>query len=284
MKPWFINNPFLMAKASLYEFGMAPHGWTWVKTCFRTPIYCDTSKAIGRAIYKNGVYELPTSELVWRLLKDSPNALFVDVGANIGYYSLLARKRLGNGGVVMSFEPLPNIHEKLITNLQAMNVEAYRYALSSSNGQATLSLPKGSESNDGISTLQNCADAVDRIIVQTISLDDFLDKEIFILKIDVEGHEYSALLGGKSLLAQGKIRNIIFEDHDIETSAVATLLAGFGYKILSIGWNMKGLILKPLDQPNSSYVEDAPNYIATFDVANLEKAALAPGWTILHGD
>jgi hypothetical protein len=83
MKPWFPNNPFLIAKASLYDFGMAPHGWAWVDTCFRTPIHCDTSKAIGRAIYKNGVYELPTSELVWRLLTDSPDALFVDVGAKL---------------------------------------------------------------------------------------------------------------------------------------------------------------------------------------------------------
>lgn len=283
LKPWFTHDPLLIARACLFNLGIATRGWLWANTCFRMPIYCDTSKTIGRAIYKNGVYELPTTELVWRLLKNSPKAIFVDVGANVGYYSLLARKRLGNDGMVMSFEPLPDIHEKLTMNIKGMNVKAYQYAVSSSNGQATLSIPKGSESNDGISTLQDCVDVLDRITVQTISLDEFLDKEIYILKIDVEGHEYSALLGAKSLLAQGKIKNIIFEDHDIEHSAVATLLAGFGYKILSIGWNRERLILKPLGEPNCSYVQDAPNYIGTLDLANLEAATLTTGWSVLRG-
>jgi FkbM family methyltransferase len=285
LKPWFIHNPLLITRALIYDIGMAPHGWTWVKTCFHQQIYCDTSKAIGRAIYKNGVYELATSELVWRLLKNTPEALFVDVGANIGYYSLLAHKRLGNNGRVMSFEPVPDIYEKLAMNIQGMNnIEAYQFAVSSSNGEATLSIPKGSESNDGISTLQDCTDALDSFTVQTISLDKFLDKKIHILKIDVEGHEYSALFGAKNLLASGRINNILFEGHDIEHSDVVSLLIGFGYKIFSIGWDMKMLVLKPLGEPNSCYVQDAPNYIATLNTDCLETAVVKTGWTILLGD
>ena len=254
-----------------------------INTCFGLPIYCDSSKAIGRAIYKNGVYELPTSELVWRLLKDLSNVVFVDVGANVGYYSLLARKRLGVGSGVVSFEPMPDIYDKLLLNLEGLNVDTYQCAVSSSNGDATLSIPKGAESNDGISTLQACSEVIDSFTVQTISLDDFLDKEIYILKIDVEGHEYSALSGAKILLSSGKVRNIIFEEHDIDSSSVVALLTGFGYKIFSIGWDMKGLILKPLGKQNSSYVLDAPNYIATLDDVNLEKIIRSPGWTILRG-
>lgn len=282
-KPWFISNPLVIGRAFLFDIGVVPRGWAWVKTCFCMPIYCDTSKAIGRAIYKNGVYELPTSELIWRLLTNVPNALFVDVGANIGYHSLLARKRLGNQGKVVSFEPMPDIHEKLIKNLQGLDVQAYQYAVSSANGLATLNIPRGSEANDGISTLQDCSDAVNRITVQTISLDGFLDEEIHVLKIDVEGHEYSVLLGAKSLLSQGKIKNIIFEDHSVDDSAVATLLTGLGYKIFSIGWNMRRLTIKPLGEQNSSYVVDAPNYIATFDVTNVEAATRTPGWSVLRG-
>jgi FkbM family methyltransferase len=282
-KPWYLNNPCLVVKAFFYYFGIYSRGFVWVKTCFRLPIYCNTEKAIGRAIYKNGVYELPTSELIWRLLKNSPNALFVDVGANIGYYSLLARKRLGNSGTVIAFEPLPEIFEKLTINVQGKRVETNQYAVSSIKGQAKLSIPEGSESNDGISTLQDCANAVDSVIVQTISLDTFLDKEIYILKIDVEGHEYNALLGAKLMLLHGKIKNIIFEDHDIENSDVAKLLNSFGYKILSIGWDREKVILKSLGEPNSSYLNDAPNYIATLDLLNLETLTLSTGWTVLRG-
>lgn len=199
-KPWFIYNPLLIVFAFLFDIGILRRGWVRIKTCFGMPIYCDTSKTIGCAIYKNRVYELPTSELVWRMLKNSPDALFVDVGANIGYYSLLARKRLGAAGVVISFEPMPDIHGKLLINLQGLDVDVYRYAVSNINGQATLNIPKGSELNDGISTLQDCAETIDSLTVQTVTLDGFLDKEIYILKIDVEGHEYSVLSGSRSLL------------------------------------------------------------------------------------
>ena len=281
IKPWFIHEPILIVRSLLFDLGIVQRGWVYVKTCFGIEIYCDTRKAIGRAIYKNGVYELPTSELIWRLLKSVPNALFVDVGANIGYHSLLARKRLETQGEVISFEPMPDIHEKLMMNMQGLNVLAYQYALSSNNGQATLNVPTGSETNDGIATLQACPGALKSITVQTIALDDFLDKDIFLLKIDVEGHEYSALLGAKSLLSRKKIKNIIFEDHNIKDSAVATLLTGLGYTIFSIGWNRRSLILKPLGEKNSAYLVDAPNFIATFDVANVDAATSAPGWTVL---
>lgn len=282
LKPWFIHNPLLIARAVLYDLGLVARGWNWVQTCFGTPIYCDTSKAIGRAIFKNGVYELPTSELVWRLLKDCASALFIDVGANVGYYSLLARKRLGVDGAIIAFEPMPKIHEKLLVNLQGQNVDMYPYAVSDKNGQAILNVPSDADTNDGISTLQACADAIDSFAVRTVSLDEFLDEEVLILKIDVEGHEYSVLSGAASLLAHGKVRNIIFEDHDISRSEVARLLAGFGYKIFSIGWDMKGLVLKPLGQPNSSLVLDAPNYIATLDVLRLEAETRSPGWHVLR--
>ena len=283
LKPWFLGNPYLLVRAFLFEMGVKPRGWSWVKTCFSLPIYCDISKTIGRAIYKNGVYELPSSELVWRLLKDKPNALFVDVGANVGYYSLLAIRRLGKDGAVISFEPLPSLHEKLIMNSKGMNIEAHQCAVSCSNGQAKLSVPRGSESNDGISTLQDCDDTIDSITVQTIRLDDFINREIYVLKIDVEGHEYSALLGAKDLLARGAIRNIIFEDHNIEHSDVVTLLIDVGYSIFSIGWDLRGLILRPLGAPNSSYVKDAPNFIATLDCSNLEAATRLTGWSVLRG-
>ena len=262
---------------------MVRRGWVWVKTCFSVRIYCDTSKAIGRAIYKNGVYELPTSEMMWRLLNDSTKASFVDVGANIGYYSLLARKRLGTEGVVMSFEPMIDMFEKLIMNIKEENIQAYQYAVSSSNGYAALNILKGAETNDGLFTLQECNEAIGCVMVPTISLDEFLYKDIHLLKIDIEGHEYSALSGAKSLLAMGKVKNIIFEDHNIDQSKVSTLLSNMGYKIFSIGWDLNGLILKQLGDSNSSLVLDAPNYIATLDAANLKAVTRLPGWTVLKG-
>ena len=280
-KPWFIHNPFLIAKALFFELGLVYKGWVKVKTCFGVMINCDTSKVIGKVLYKNGVYELPTSELMWRLLKQEPDSLFVDVGANIGYYSLLARQRQGNLGEVISFEPVPDIYEKLLGNLEGLGVKTYQYAVSNESGSAQINIPKGSDSNDGISTLQHCVNAIDSFKVQTVSLDKFLDKSIFILKIDIEGHEFSALSGASSLLANGKIRHIVFEEHDVEHSSVVALLANNGYSIYSIGWDLNGLILKPLGEKNKLYVLDAPNFIASRDIAGVINA-ISPGWTILQ--
>jgi FkbM family methyltransferase len=284
IKPWYLHSPLTVVRALLFDIGFVRRGWMWVSTCFGVSIFCDTSKAIGRSIYKNGVYELPTSELVWRLLNDRSIALFVDVGANVGWYSVLARKKLGPNGRVIAFEPMPDVYKKLKINLNSKHVDFYQWAVSLRSGFSTLSLPKGSESNDGMSTLQDCDESVAQFRVKTVTLDEFLDVEVYILKLDIEGHEFSALSGASRLLKEGKIQNIIFEDHDIEGSGTISLLLPFGYKIFSIGWSLEGLILKPLGEENSSYIPDAPNYIATLDDRLLEKLSEVSGWTILSGD
>ena len=213
-----------------------------------------------------------------------------DVGANIGYYSLLARKRLGSNGMVVAFEPIPLLYEKLLKNLEGVaylggvhGVTAYQYAVSEKKCHAALSIPKGAESNDGIATLQECIGALDHLKVQTITLDEVIDKEVCLIKIDVEGNEYAAFLGPRSLLARVMLRNFSFEDHDVDNSNVIGLLSDYGYKIFSIGWDLNSLFLKPLGEANKSLVSDAPNYIATLDVRNLESAIGTVGWNVLHG-
>jgi len=242
LKPWFIHNPFLIIRAIAHEVRFSPRGWRKVKICFGVNILCDTRKVIGRTLFKNGVYELATSEVIWRMLRKSPNSMFVDVGANVGYYSLLARKSLGLDGTVVCFEPLPSIYSRLLINSQGMAIDTHQYAVSSSKGHSTLSIPDGFELNDGLATLNDCADVIGKFTVKTVSLDEFINKEIYILKIDVEGHEYDVLSGAKNLLKEGNIKNIIFEEHDVENSSAISLLQSYGYEIVSIGWEMNQVI------------------------------------------
>ena len=171
----------------MFRYGHGSTRWSWIKTCFRARIHCEISKAIGRAIYKNGVHRAITAELVWRLLTESPEGLFVDVGANIGCRLIDLRRirgQLGLIGVVIgTFETHATTCMKVIMNLRGTNIEAYQFAGSSSNGQATHEYPKGSESNDGISTLQDCKAALrqDHVCKQSRWMIPSLDKKIDIL-------------------------------------------------------------------------------------------------------
>lgn len=272
-----------MIKAIFYDLGLVNRGWRKVTTCFRAEISCDTSKIIGRALYKNGVYELATSELVWKLLKQKPDALFVDIGANIGYYTLLASNALGGNGQIISFEPVPYLYEKLVGNINGGNINNYQYAVSSKDGVALLSIPQYADSNDGIATLEICEKSLESYEVKTITLDNFIDREIFILKMDIEGHEYSALSGAVKLLSHRKIKHIVFEDHNIKDSGISELLQSFGYTIFSIGWDFYGPLIKPLSEPKSSLVVEAPNYIATISMDEVLKVS-SKGWSILQRD
>jgi len=131
---------------------------------------------------------------------------FVDVGANCGLYSILGP--LWNPNVkVLAFEPVPEIHDALIRNLERNEVNeqvsAYRMALSDVTGKASLYLPSsdgidcettGTLVTDGWQTRQHAP----AIVVETIRFDDFEmtnPTRIDLVKIDVEDHEAAVLAG-----------------------------------------------------------------------------------------
>jgi FkbM family methyltransferase len=128
--------------------------------------------------------------------------LFVDVGANIGFYTCLARSL---GKHVVAVEPLPKNQEYLFANLVAndwKDVEVFPVGLSEQPGLATLY----GASSTGASLVSNWAGA-SNFFQRTIPLSTldvlfgnrFAGKKIFI-KIDVEGAEYSVLLGATNVM------------------------------------------------------------------------------------
>jgi len=84
----------------------------------------DPGDMIGREILTAGVWELE----VWQSISDglSAGAVFLDVGAHIGYYSLKASVRVGEGGKVISFEPNPRTLEQLRANIVASRPSSIR--------------------------------------------------------------------------------------------------------------------------------------------------------------
>lgn len=179
-----------------------------------------------------GSYEFEKSRLVSGLL--APGAVFYDIGANVGYYSLLASKLVGEEGWVIAFEPFPpnlaylkkHLHINRITNVQV--VEA---ALAEASGEQFFTA--GSSTSSGHLSSQGGS-----LRVRTLSLDDFVFEQQVraphFLKIDVEGAEADVLTGGKKVLQS--FRPVIFlATHGQQAeSACRAILYETGYELKPI--------------------------------------------------
>ena len=140
--------------------------------------------------------------------------IFVDVGANIGYYSILASKRVGDKGMVYSFEPSGREYKRLLDNIvlnDCRNIIPYNFALSNYQGNSIFLISEkhtglnklGSENIENTKQYRVPVFLLDRVITNS--------KEIALIKIDVEGAEFLVLLGMTELLKSGKIKYLIIE-------------------------------------------------------------------------
>jgi FkbM family methyltransferase len=151
------------------------------------------------AVFLGGVYEPEASTV--RLLMGflRPGMRFVDVGAHLGYYTLLASQLVGPSGRVYAFEPDPHFFPYLVRNIEANgrnNVVAVPKAVADRTGTMTLfSQPTSS----GSSLYHKGAGLREEIVVEVTSLDAFFAKEgwppIDMVKLDIEGGEKAALEG-----------------------------------------------------------------------------------------
>ncbi len=135
----------------------------------------------------------------------SKQMVFVDIGANIGLYSLLANKTLSRNSRIISFEPNPRTASKLRVNVLANgadNIEILEMGVSDTTGYVTLF--RGDASSAGCASMRlhpntsgNSVNS-ESIVVESAILPDILDQigveSVDVVKIDIEGYEDAALL------------------------------------------------------------------------------------------
>jgi FkbM family methyltransferase len=235
---------------------------------------------IGGGIARMGVHELAVSEVMWRLAED--DELAIDVGANIGYFTGLLACRARE---VTALEPNPRLRRFIVANIErwevGKKVRLETRAASDSSGTALLHLPDDYESNYGVATLE-AHDGTTSYDVETVRLDDVIEgRHVGVLKLDVEGHEMTALRGAGGSLAQGLIRDIIFEDHQPFPSPVATALQSAGFTIRGIQQTLTRPVLVPPDRAHTGW--DAPTYLATRDPDRTNRLMAPRGWRCLRG-
>jgi len=142
-----------------------------------------------------GVYEQDEIKLFKSLIK--PGMTILDIGANIGYYTLVASHHAESSGKVLSFEPEPENYKILKKNTQnKKNTQVFQYALGDKKTEKKLYL---SSSNKGKHSLAPLEGESNSIQVPIITLDEVLQEinidKVDIIKMDIEGAEALAFAG-----------------------------------------------------------------------------------------
>jgi FkbM family methyltransferase len=204
---------------------------------------CDLRDSIAREVCFTGLYEPQETAVVRDVLK--PGMTFVDVGANWGYFTLLAAHLVGPEGRVLSLEPDPRLFQTLSSNL-AMNrldqVRALQLAAADAPGLLSLAGFDERQGNFGLSRIVEKGDihlftngdgqtdvampvpgtgtAMNGCRIFSVAarpLDDVLAEAgidaIDLLKMDIEGAEGMALRGMQETLSRRRVRRLLLELH-----------------------------------------------------------------------
>lgn len=156
----------------------------------------------------------------------------LEVGANIGFFTIYFAKHVGPTGNVYAFEPIPSTYDvlkkKILLN-SLDNIETYNLAASSAPGEIVFRMPKGNHSMASMHWHKNCED-VDEYIVNTVNLDSmFYDKKIDFVKIDVEGAEGDVVAGMEKIISANK--PIVFvECSEIGRLKIWEVMKKYGYR------------------------------------------------------
>jgi FkbM family methyltransferase len=176
-----------------------------------------------------GSYELTKQELFCSMVK--PGSVIFDIGANVGFYSLLASVLTGSTGHVFAFEPLPrnlSLLRRHIALNKSDNITVIDAAVARESGSTRFM--NGNPASSGI-----CENG--ELTVRTVALDDInLPKpaRVDLLKIDVEGAELSVLQGGRRLIKAYKPA-ILLATHGTKVQRdCREFLADLNYRVGSV--------------------------------------------------
>lgn len=192
--------------------------------------------------YFSGLYDSITLNTLKNNIK--PGDIVYDLGANEGYLSIISSIYAGSNGIVYAFEPMPKNFEKLTTHVKSnniKNIKVFDLAVSDSNGEIEFSDTDDLAGNTLISNSPKFSISDKRIKVQTITLDEFCEKNSEplpnLIKIDVEGAEFKVLQGAAGVIKKSK-PVIILATHDYHVPGVKNdciaFLSELGYKHFSL--------------------------------------------------
>lgn len=208
---WFRWVPFSYGKAFIWEHFVSRH-LSWRKqaligrTTFGATVRCQFPQFIDQMIFFFGVWEPHITRYVTSILE--PGDSFFDIGANIGYHTLLASRLVGATGHVFAIEASPSTYARLVANIarnSCGNVAPFNVAVSNcesdvpvfrkaTNSLLTTTTPwPGSDSGFELETRIRAAPLSSIVEAEQI-------RTARLVKIDVEGAEWQVVQGIRPLL------------------------------------------------------------------------------------
>lgn len=157
---------------------------------------------VSAAIAASGVWEPQETRFLLDTLR--PGDVFVDVGANIGYFSLLASRRVGSSGAVLAFEPEAANYALLEANCRLNhcdNVRCFQVALGEENAAGTLYLNELNRGDHSLYPRESNRTGQDISIVNGSRLIRAMHPRVNCIKIDTQGAECDVLKGLQELIA-----------------------------------------------------------------------------------
>jgi len=202
----------------------------------------DPNDLIGRTIFHYGLWERPVALHFFREVR--PGDAVLDVGANLGQFTLLASRATGPSGRVFAVEANPQMAQNLRYNValnQLANVEIIEAA--AWDRQEQLRLLAGDLENQGMASVASAGADSTASFVPAVRLDQVLHElgcsRIDVVKIDVEGAEERAMRGLTGVLENHWPRRIYCE---VTATAAETSAAESLVDLLS-SWRYRGTIV-----------------------------------------
>lgn len=192
---------------------------------------------VGRYIFVDGVYEEEISKTFCRILKH--NDCVLDVGANIGWFSLLSASLVGTGEV-HSFEPCTDLAAILSHNVALngyKNSHVHRRVVGDKVG--TVRFYQCSGQNMGLSSIRDLGGLSTMTTAESLTLDSILGTlpPVTLVKIDVEGAEHKVLDGMKELIRRDRpylileVNDVFLKEMGSSETMILEFLADSGYEV-----------------------------------------------------
>jgi len=200
-------------------------------------MFLDSKDSLNLSIY--GCHEPFDTELVKKEIKEGDVVL--DLGANIGYYTLIFAKLVGPEGRVIAFEPEPDNFSLLEKNVKINgynNVVLVKKAASDKAGKLKLYL---SESNKGDHRIYNSHDGRNFIKIDAVRLDDYFKnhkRPIDFIKIDTQGAEARIIAGARRMLQNNKNIKILTEFWPVGLQRSGANPKAYLNLLLKLGFNL----------------------------------------------
>ncbi len=239
----------------LYRW-LAPKGIILIKVG-EHKMYVDTRDTVfAPLLLTRGSWERGTT----RLFKDiiQKGMVVLDIGANIGYFTLIAAKLVGEEGRVFAFEPEPYNFSLLVRNIKLNgyhNVIPTQIAISDKNGRAVIFLDKTRWTHHSLSRANVTNFSGNSVEVDVQTLDDFLKDfghRVDFAKIDVEGAELAVIQGMENIIESNKNLKLVVEFSPeglrcfgSSPQEFLNRLMGYGFKLYQISEGKERIV--PVD-------------------------------------